>query len=379
MAEISRGEILRLISLKQEGAYWDFKKEWHNHSADLLHDIICFANNLVNADAYIIIGVDEEEDYTVRDVKYDPNRKNTQMIVDFLKDKKFAGGVRPIVLVETIKIRSNMVDVIVVKNSFSTPYYLVESYRDVYKNNIYTRVMDTNTPKPNSADINHIEYLWKKRFRLHETPLERFHYFLHTPSEWADSPFEYTETKFYRYAPEYRIVSTKEESRTGYEYYLFSQTDPRPHWYNTQLYYHQTVIESFSELGMDGGRWSAIAPERSVIYESGNSLYESKSYYGYYIKDSLRYTLHTFLGGQQKEPYEYQKYMDVILLFSNIEEKINFEAYVIQNMSNFDRLVSEQQAPYMEPVGNYVMSAFEKEYKAVLALQKMLVNFREKQ
>ena len=38
-------EINKLILLQQEGEYWDFKKEWHINKADLLHDIICMANN----------------------------------------------------------------------------------------------------------------------------------------------------------------------------------------------------------------------------------------------------------------------------------------------------------------------------------------------
>ena len=369
-------EIMDLIDLKQEGAYWDFKKEWHDKKSDLLHDIICFANNLANRDCYIIIGVDEESNYCLNDVSGDHNRKDTQKIVDFLKDKKFAGGIRPVVFVESLNIHGSVLDVIIIKNSFETPYYLNDSYQDVYKNNIYTRLMDTNTPKPNSADINHVEYLWKKRFRLLETPLDKFHYYLRTPNDWAESPFEYTDTMYFKYAPEYRIVSTQDETRDGYEYYLFSQTDPRPHWYNTQLFYHQTVVESFQEMSMDGGRWNAIAPERSAIYENESHFSECKSYYGYYIKDSLRYNLHVFLGGELKEPYEYRKYMEVILLFSSIEEKELFESYVLKNMSKFDSLFSEQQAPYMEPISNYVMTAFEKEYKAALTLQKMLSDFR---
>ena len=54
-------EIRELINLKQEGSYWDFKREWYknNKNADLLHDIICMANNLSNRDGYIIIGVKE--------------------------------------------------------------------------------------------------------------------------------------------------------------------------------------------------------------------------------------------------------------------------------------------------------------------------------
>ncbi|MFR9257126.1 MAG: helix-turn-helix domain-containing protein, partial [Merdibacter sp.] len=56
-----RSEILDLISLKTEGEYWDFKGKWHDNNADLLHDIICMANNLANRDAYLIIGVSDSK------------------------------------------------------------------------------------------------------------------------------------------------------------------------------------------------------------------------------------------------------------------------------------------------------------------------------
>lgn len=41
-----KNEVEELISMKQEGPYWDFKREWHTENGDLLHDIICMANNL---------------------------------------------------------------------------------------------------------------------------------------------------------------------------------------------------------------------------------------------------------------------------------------------------------------------------------------------
>lgn len=115
-------EIFRLISMKQEGGYWDFKKQWYGNKTDMLHDIICMANNLHNRAAFIIIGVDEEQDYAVVDVKTDPNRKNTQKMVDFLKDKKFAGGIRPLVHVESVSLYSDNIDVIIIENSFNTPF-----------------------------------------------------------------------------------------------------------------------------------------------------------------------------------------------------------------------------------------------------------------
>lgn len=71
-------EVLRLIAFRQEGEYWDFKKEWHKNKSDLLHDIICMANNLSNHDGLIIIGVNEETDYATCDITNDPNRRKTQ-------------------------------------------------------------------------------------------------------------------------------------------------------------------------------------------------------------------------------------------------------------------------------------------------------------
>ena len=123
-------EIEELIMMHQEGSYWDFKREWYDDSkdGDLLIDIICMANNLVDRDAYIIIGVNEECDYAIHDVSQDANRRNTQMLTDFIRGKKFAGDFRPVVTVEQVHLDGGLVDVIVVHNSINTPYYLKEKY-----------------------------------------------------------------------------------------------------------------------------------------------------------------------------------------------------------------------------------------------------------
>ena len=96
--------IIQLINLHQEGEYWDFKKEWYTNKADLLHDFLCLANNLSSHDGLIIIGVDEENDYSICDIRNDSNRRKTQDIVSFLREKKFAGGIRPTVFVLPISL-----------------------------------------------------------------------------------------------------------------------------------------------------------------------------------------------------------------------------------------------------------------------------------
>lgn len=80
-------------------------------------------------------------------------------MVDFLREKHFASGVRPIVSVKNISFGKNEIDVIVIHNSNTIPFYLTDHYQSVMANNIYTRVMDSKTPKNKSADLSQIETL----------------------------------------------------------------------------------------------------------------------------------------------------------------------------------------------------------------------------
>lgn len=57
------------------------------------------------------------------------NRKNTQMMVDFLRGKKIASGIRTQMVVESLKMTEWINDVIIIKNGYYTSYFLEESYR----------------------------------------------------------------------------------------------------------------------------------------------------------------------------------------------------------------------------------------------------------
>lgn len=108
--------IEELIAANREDDWWDFKQCHHQNKADLLHDIICLANNRANRDAYLIFGV-EDKTYNIIGVENDSDRRNQQGIVDFLRSKSFAGQVRPRVEVRTISINDHELDVFIVKNS----------------------------------------------------------------------------------------------------------------------------------------------------------------------------------------------------------------------------------------------------------------------
>ena len=84
--------IVSYVDSKHESCNYDFKQEWQSASkdADLLHDILCLANNTENSDAYLIIGVTDS--YEVIGVT---DWKKSNEVFDFLRSKKFAGDHMP--------------------------------------------------------------------------------------------------------------------------------------------------------------------------------------------------------------------------------------------------------------------------------------------
>lgn len=379
LSELQKEEILELISLKQEGAYWDFKKEWYEEGKqpDLLHDIICMSNNLENRDAYIIIGIDEENDYCVNDMTNAENRKSTQMLVDFVRNKKFAGGIRPRVMVETMQLETGTIDIIVIKNGYSTPYVLEESYRGVNANNIYTRVMDSNTPKNKTAEISQIEYLWKKRFRLLMAPLEQVFYFLLKREEWEDVPDDSSVTRmYYKYSPEYVIEYAGCDDRDGYVYYLFSQIDSRPHWYNIYVKYHQTILFSTIGVGLDGGRYFTNVPCTDFLFDDWH--HEGNISFKYYVKGTKEMILHDFFYDYDSHDamYARDRFEECILIFVSDTEKEIFKDYAASKWSKRQDYLEDVRLPRMELPGVYREDAFKEEYENALVLKKMLDEYR---
>ena len=107
-----------LIESRHEGSYWDFKQEYHQNKANLLHDIICLANNLDDRDAYIIFGVADNGE--ILGVENDENRKNQENFITFLRDKSFSEGYRPSIEYTLIKWNNHEIDVLTIKKNSRT-------------------------------------------------------------------------------------------------------------------------------------------------------------------------------------------------------------------------------------------------------------------
>lgn len=174
-------------------------------------------NSPANRDCYIIIGV-MDKTCDICGVSSE-KRKNQQNVINLLRQKpKWAEGYIPEVYVKTVVISEKEIDVIVIKQSDDTSFYLLEDYKGqgepLFKDVIYTRKGDTNTPKTGTADVHDTELLWKRRFGLLYNPLQRAKHYLKDMENWemidgdADKSGVSRFFFYYRSDPDYPVQLT---------------------------------------------------------------------------------------------------------------------------------------------------------------------------
>ena len=353
-------EIKYLISTRREGDWWDFKREHHHDKADLVHDIICMANNRPRKDSYIIFGV-EDATYDIVGVENNVNRRNQQGTIDILKNIAFAGGIRPHIEIHTIIIKNHEIDVLIVKDSLNVPYYIEREYSDkgrkVRPYHIYTRVADTNTPIDKQADINDIEFLWRKRFGIDLSIMERLNILLEEYDKWI---FDWGNKKYcyHKDYPEFQIVRTGDFIQDWVPAAAF-YIHPGMHSAKLNIMYHSTVIYE-TEL------W-AFDEYRKYLPKATNSTVKNQQefWYSYYCIDTIEGKLlkiftHGTCDLSSRKPNHNQ-----FLVFENKEEKSNFDAFLSNRFYNYSDSEIELKYEYQikedneDNLGGAVFSAFQ--------------------
>ena len=385
-------EIFDLIHYGQEGSYWDFKREWYdlgNETAelkrkakeDLLHDIICLANNPDLCNAFIVIGVDNKTREIVG-VADDSNRRNTEQLIDFLRSKRFVGGTIPVIRVETIDF-DEAVDVIVIESTRSVPYILLEDFGKIRAGVVYSRDGATNTPLNRGANNQTMALLWQHRFGLDSKPLDKLLQNLAEKEHWVSTPEPGPERYYLAEAPEYTIemdYSEYEDRRNiSPEFYFFTQTDTSPSYAHCVARYHSTVLLRINVAILDGGRFTTPVPEWGSLDSVGDSLKKGKeaTYYGYFIKDSPEWLMHVFLYDHRSgsEETARRRLMRVVPVYENNSERKEFEQYVRDN-SLLEQAVAAEEAYVPETVNDYARQVYERQLKVTRAMKTLLEGWR---
>ncbi len=331
-------EILNLIQSNREGEYWDFKASYTSNTVNLLHDIICLSNNLENREAYLIIGI--ADNGYVKGVKDDPNRRNQEQLISFIRGKEFAGERYPHIKLLTITYCDKEIDVIIINPKGYAPYYLSKSYEDnngkkriINAGSIYTRTGDKNTDIDKTANPLDTELLWKIHFGLYPSPIEKLKKYLLLPDEWIDN----NEGYFYNNSPEYIVCSNSViEEEQNYEklippFYAYLQTSNNSVYTYYECRYNSTVLFGSQCIALDSGQYLTPVPEFGAI-SSNCTPYDTLDY-RYFIKGSILYNLHLFMYDREvmEQTSARDKFLECILIFETEKEREWFEDYVKDN------------------------------------------------
>lgn len=328
-------EILRLIELKRESNYWDFKQEPHDNKASLLHDILCLSNSIHRGDRYLIYGVSDPKEgtniigLTINQV----NRKSQVEFIDFLRSKPFAGDCRPEVELRTFQIDGKNIDVLVIFDNPLKPYYLTKDYKEkeknVMANFIYTRTNDTNTPINKSADIGAIEKMWKQRFGIDLSPLERMKLLLLQPQDWfkdiGNKPYSY-----HLNFPEFRIEFS--EVHEFWEVFSFFFTNEKSYLGTATFKYHSTTLFELEYMYCDEMRIELAVPKTAIV-----KLKEYENWFYYYDMQELDGIFLYFVTNKLTNLHA-RSLVFPFVIFDSKSQQEEFIDYVANNEEGFHKI-----------------------------------------
>ena len=322
-----------LIESKKEGNYWDFKEVPHENNADLLHDILCLSNSICDNDRYLILGISDPSTgcQIVGLERNQKNRKKQSDLIDFLSKIRFA-DYQPDIEIHSITVHSKSIDVIQIKNEPLKPFYISENYKckskEVKAFHIYTRTRDVNTARDKSADKEIIEKMWKERFGLTETPMERFVKVLESPEDWNKNMGN-QDYAFHNQFPEFRIEFIR--THDGFDPYLEFYDDNRGYFGKAYFQYHGKTLFELEYVFVDGGIKAIATP----MFKSVN---ESKNGFWYYMKSDMSWTFLCFLLDNYFNFKTRGIYDIPLLIFSNKSEVEMFTNYLNENKEEIKKI-----------------------------------------
>lgn len=329
-------EIENLRSLGREGGYWDFKREWYKDRADLLLDIICMANNLVNRDCFLIIGIVDGtmEVVGVEDDK--SHRLSLNRLSHLLTGKKMFADHIPEIDLQTIEMEGHEVDVIVIKNTIYTPYYLNKDYQDnkfapsdngskkgkkIVAGNVYVRKDDCNVGIDCQPPFSYVEQLWKKRFGMNLSIMEKFGLYLNDIEKW-NCDWGNKNYAYHKEFPDFRL-ERDDQRQDGWCPQAVFYLDPSTYTFKLNLVHNNAVIYETELWCFDGFR--KFLPQAKV----GSVPSISCFWYSYYDLSTIEGKLLTlFTRGKNDISSRFPSNFNQFLIFENAEERKSFDKYL---------------------------------------------------
>lgn len=340
--------IMELLHLGVEGEYWDFKekpyffegqsdKDKNKKKGDLLHDIICMANNLSNRDAFIIMGI-QDKPVKITGAKQFSNKWTQESYQDFLQNLTWAGDMIPIVEFRTI--HNGELDVLIIKKSNRVPFYITKKCNKVRENQIYVRKGSKNTAIDSQAEIGDIEKLFEFRFGLTPYPKERVINYISDHGHWIEMKEDYeTRSWYYEKFPEYTIELSRDPDNETLASpdYAYVQMNCKSSWQILRVKYHQTILMEYTAHYVDETRGVVVAPRFSSIKIREDETLVSTKQYCYYFQECTEIKLMFLLQDLLRQgTLVLENHLALIPIYKNDEEKSKVENIINKNNEDFN-------------------------------------------
>ena len=255
-------EISELLGQKESESL-DFKERFPDNTVDLIHDILCLANSQTQNNSYLIFGVSDNGE--VVGTESDPNSKTQAHIYDCIRQSFF--NHIPDISLTVHLIGENSVSVLTIKNRPQKPYFLTKDKthgnKTIRAGVVYGRLGDTNIPLKDTASDSYIERMWRERFSIDITPLERLNIYLDEPSNWKRTG--HLENFFFETHPEFQLISSSDEDKPFKEDFTEKFPDKKAFRLDIQAKYNTTTIGEYTLIACDGYRCHLPLPEPYLI------------------------------------------------------------------------------------------------------------------
>jgi hypothetical protein len=345
-----------LVQQKHEGAYWDYKEEWHHNKARLLHDILCMLNNLQEEDGYIIFGVKDNGDVCGVEPS-DPNRNKQADIVDWISHIKFASDVPAIRVFTDVLCLDKKLDVIFLPQENKGPYFLKEEYkRDkvTVLPVIYTRFGDTNTPIKESATFHQVETLWRKRLGLLHNVQEKAVKYIYDVNNWAfiDSNDKEDAVWYYKGDPAYTVSTSEIDDSDDIE----SDKDIKFEFYYLCTFlnvgYHpgisfENAFLRYNNLRLFEGLLAMVDECRTKVIDN----------LGFFVKGTLEHGMYEFVFAHMCRDYsdDAKKQIETVIpIYENESERERFEEFIKQKgWNSFYRFLGTHTGEFENAMDSY--------------------------
>ncbi|MCS5711459.1 RNA-binding domain-containing protein [Candidatus Berkiella aquae] len=282
---------LEELLTESESEYLDFKRQYHQNTAKLIHDILCLANSHSKKNKYIVFGIDDYKN--VVGIENDANRKKLSQISDLIKNSNFNHN--PNIDLYTEKKDNHEVDILVIADVSDKPYFLIKQKKEghaiINAGTVYTRNADRNVSSLETATDSEIERMYKERFGLDKTVNERMHEYLQNPEKWSKGHLHSgAECIYYTQFPEFTFAISNFDGDHEQFDESWATKNPDSKAYKTRyfLMYHLTVLKNLFVISCDGGRYLTVMPE--PYRREGSKV---NSYY--YINNSLAHLANNLL------------------------------------------------------------------------------------